>query len=295
MGVFLVGISSYEKSDLRFKTLFIQPAISAFGPECLSAFLKSKGQSTAGYFDPCLFNDQMLTIPKMYKWINDRGPLYRSIDKHQPDLIAMSVVYNFYPWSQETAKAIKERYKIPIVVGGIHPTSCPEHVLEESCFDFAVIGEGEEALFDLTLALHGKTPFKEIANLGYMDGNHIRINPVRPLIPDLDVLPFPDKELLPPSIRKYQAYKKYSTVVSRGCAHNCSYCCHSHLKKTYKGKGKYLRFHSVDYVIRHLLTAKEKYNTRQFVLNDDNLVADKKWFRHFAQEYKKHHYCPVVN
>ena len=273
---------------MRFKTLFVQPAISAFGPESLSAYLKSKGQQTAGYFDPCLFDDQMVDFPFMRKLLKNPAPLYRSIEKHQPDLIAIPIVYNFYPWALQTAKAIKERYDIPIVVGGIHPTSCPEHVLQNSCFDYTVIGEGEEALYDLTLALAGQMHPEDIPNLCFLDGNHVRINPVRPLIPDLDTLPFPDKELLPSSIRKYQAHRKYSTVVSRGCANNCSYCCHSLLKETYKGKGRYLRFHSVDYVIRQLSEAKEKYNLEQVVLNDDNLVANKKWFRHFALEYKKH-------
>jgi radical SAM superfamily enzyme YgiQ (UPF0313 family) len=72
------------------------------------------------------------------------------------------------------------------------------------------------------------------------DGEKIIENDVRPLVEDLDSLPFPDKEIFYeklPHIRD-----SYISLSSRGCVNKCTFCNNSLYKdKIYRDKGRFFR------------------------------------------------------
>ena len=83
-----------------------------------------------------------------------------------------------------------------IVCGGPHPTLSPESMFSIPGIDAVVRGEGEYPMRDLADALSRKGEFRHIRNLWVRDGVRIVKNEMRPLIADLDELPYPDKSCL---------------------------------------------------------------------------------------------------
>ena len=268
------------------KILFVQPWLAPYGVEVLSAFLKKHEHKVDSFLDPLIFSGLSFDIPSLAKYFDEKESCARKIHEFQPDIIAFSVIYDYYNWALDYSRFIKNRFNIPIVFGGIHPTTLPRQVLKNDCVDYLVIGEGEGAFIELIQALESGQKVDAILNLGFRKKGEIRVNPLRPLIDDLDSLPHPDKELFSP-IWQQQHVSGYSTMASRGCPFRCSYCCHSYLRKLYKGEGKYVRNKSVEYFMEELRLAVEKYHPKEMVFHDESLPTNKQWFNKFAKEYQK--------
>lgn len=266
--------------------LFVQSFLSTLALESLSAYLKSKGHNVHCFLDPRLFDDVVFNICFLAKKLDSENRMLKAISDIKPELICFSVIYDDYKWANSRAKVIKKHFDIPIVFGGIHPTSVPENVLENEWVDYVVVGEGEYPLEELANAIKNGTPTDDIKNLAYRKNGHIQVNELRNLIANLDSLPFPDKEILS-KVWQSQQGSRYSTSSSRGCAHQCTYCCHSYLRQLYKGRGKYLRRRSVDNLIEELVQAKEKYNITKILFHDENFTMDRNWLTEFACKYRQ--------
>lgn len=268
------------------RILFVEHINVMLGIESLSAYLKREGHEVEGFFDPGLFADSLTPNHFLGEFFNHRRPLLDHIERFRPQLICFSVVTDYFQWALRMARAIKAHYPIPIVFGGIHPTSVPAEVLAHPEADYVVVGEGEGALADLARALESGAAVDDIANLGFRRDGEVRINPLRPLIADLNALPYPDKELFGALWPKLY-HGRYHTIASRGCPNRCTYCCHSFLPKMYQGLGPYYRVRSVEHFIGELELAKNKYRARTISIHDNALIVNRRWFRRFAEEYRR--------
>ncbi len=135
----------------------------------------------------------------------------------QADLVCLSTVICTAPRAYEIARSCADR-GIPTVIGGPHVTFVPEEALQ-FC-DFVVRGEGEETLLELVEALNEGMPLHGIKGLSFRDGDQKVHNPPRPLMHDLDALPFPDFSL----IRGSERMSLTPIMTSRGCPYNCIFC-----------------------------------------------------------------------
>lgn len=95
------------------------------------------------------------------------------------------------------------------IAGGPHPSARATEALEH--FDFVVIGEGEETLPELILALRGEGDVHEVRGIAFRSPDGIRKTDPRPHV-NLDAYP--------PFIENLRA----PIEISRGCPHNCKYC-----------------------------------------------------------------------
>ena len=205
--------------------------------------------------------------------------------KWKPDLIAFSVISDKYVWACELAIAIKKKMDVPIIFGGIHPTSMPEEVINNDFVDMICVGEGEEAFAELIRSLAKKENRQDILNIWFKTNGKIIKNPVRPLTKNLDILTIPDKDLFRKKIPNFS--RTYTIMTARGCPFRCSYCNNSVLRKVYKFDKKYFRRRSVDNVIKELKIAKKKYDIRSVIFHDETFNLDIKWLREFAIKYKQ--------
>ena len=112
-----------------------------------------------------------------------------------------------------------------IILGGPEVSFDAAELMEAHKYiDYIIRGEGEEALLEL---LHLMNDEKEnqagILGLTYRRSNQIISNPDRPLLHNLDIIPFPydDLEQLDNKIVYYET--------SRGCPFSCQYCLSSTL------------------------------------------------------------------
>lgn len=267
------------------KVAFVYPWSESLGIEYLSAVLKRHGHKCELIYDPMLFNDVDLHIKHLAEIFDSTNRILESISQIKPGIIAFSVVSDNYPWASKLAEKIKERFDIPIVFGGIHPTSLPENVILNPYVDYVIVGEGEYALLDLVEHLESGMNPKSIRNLWMKTQGKVIKNPVRGLIQNLDSLPFPDKELFLNKIPYGRYY--YSLISGRGCPHSCTYCTNNFLKKIYCDQTNYLRLRSVDNVIEELEMATGKFNTKAVIFPDEIFPINLNWLKEFSHRYKK--------
>lgn len=265
------------------KIVFVHPVIDSLGVEYLSAVLKQNGHETEVVIDPMLFMDSVFRVRPLYRLFSFKKRIGKEIAKKKPGLVCFSVVSDNYAWACETAKEIKARVDVPIVFGGIHPTSVPERVIKNDFVDFVVIGEGEHALLELADSVERGKPVHKIRNVWSKGNEKVIRNGVRPLIGELDMLPFSDKDIFRQLVTRF--YDRYTIITSRGCPYSCSYCNNSFMKRLYRGKGRYLRRRSPGNVIDELRAAK-KAGARQVVFHDETFNHDIGWLRDFSERYK---------
>ena len=96
--------------------------------------------------------------------ILDKEILQRA-KKFKPDVGVITTATNDFGYSVHISSLLKKHFKIPIIVGGFHPTIAPEEVISKDCFDALCIGEGEEALIEYLDELKKKKPKYKIRNL----------------------------------------------------------------------------------------------------------------------------------
>jgi len=264
------------------KVVFFCSEDESLGVGYLSAYLKKNGHQAELVFDPRLFTQRRI----LSGIFNVERENLKKIKRMQPDLIGFSVVTSNYQWALRMAGFIKENMDVPIIFGGIHPTMVPDATIVNDAIDMVCVGEGEEALLELVNSIERGEIDYAIKNIWFKKDGRIIKNDVRPLVEDLDSLPFPDKPLfydeLPFNYARYT-----SCMASRGCIFTCTYCAQPYLRKLYHGKGRYHRRRSVEKVIEELEQMKRRYGTRYIFFFDDLFITDIKWLKEFAQKFKK--------
>lgn len=208
-----------------------------------------------------------------------------SVERLRPDVVAYSSLTGEAKHYIRINKRIKEAFpQVFTIMGGHHPTFFPE-MIRETTLDALCRGEGEGAITDLLSALSsGKSP-GEIPNIILREGPQECA--VRPLVEDLDSLPFPDYGLLYDHT-PMGGYPLKSVITSRGCPYNCTYCFNRNWNALYKGCGRYVRRYSVDYVIEDIERIKNKWPLSCVKFYDDIFVYRVDgWLEEFCSAYRK--------
>jgi anaerobic magnesium-protoporphyrin IX monomethyl ester cyclase len=205
-----------------------------------------------------------------------------------PGLVAFSSTTHQHTYVETCARWIKESLpEMPTIVGGPHPTLAPEDVLANPDLNFVCIGEGEYPLLDLANALRDGRDTSCIANLWLRRHGRLIRNPSRPLLANLDELPFPDRELF--EFDRILAANDgwVDMMAGRGCPYGCSYCCNPALRERFKDLGKYVRFRSVDNVLAEIRSLASRYAIKTLNFQDDVFTLDRDWALQFSQAYGK--------
>jgi len=209
------------------------------------------------------------------------------VRSEKPGLLAFSFTNCEQAWVESAAQAVKRDFPdLPITIGGPHPTLHPE-LAEKPYFDLVCRGEGEGPMLDLARMIQdGGSDWGSIGNICWSDNGQVVQNPIRPLLEDLDELPFHDRE-------GYYRYKflrdnpvKYF-FTGRGCPFNCSFCFNRRFKEIYPNQDKYIRHYSPERVIAEIVQVKEQYGMRQARFEDDVFSLNKDWLFRFLDLYKK--------
>jgi anaerobic magnesium-protoporphyrin IX monomethyl ester cyclase len=249
----------------------------------LSAYLKREGHETS------LLH---LVRPASEEEFKER------LAASRPGLVAFSSTTHLFPHVRKWAGWAGELLPgTPTVCGGAHATIDPEGALLSSSLDLVCLGEGEEALAELCAALEEGRDHRRIPSLWARDGEGIIRNPVRPLVEDLDSLPFPDRDIFDPADFCEQQHERGTLMASRGCPYNCSYCSNHVQKGVYPNPEKYVRFRSVDNVMRevHEIIAADTGRRLKYIrFDDDILTIDKEWFRELAGRYREEVGLPFI-
>ena len=220
-------------------------------------------------------------------FISLTGPAKKAIAKKldTADMVFISVTSDSFELCKKIVAFINRQRNVPILLGGIHPTVCPEACSELEGILGICLGEGEEAAGDLADCMRdGGEDYMKIMNLWIKKDGNIFKNDLRPLTDPLDNLPVPDYGIF----KNHVNFRVLPVIVSRGCSYNCSYCCNNTLHTLYKKKGKYLRYHSVSYsmeMIQSILVEFPDYREVEFY--DDTFTLNKPWLHDFLNEFSR--------
>lgn len=216
-----------------------------------------------------------------------REALIAEAKKFSPDLVAISAVTNQYPRAVRYASWLKEELGVLTVIGGAHATLAAEETIARPCFDFLCRGEGEGAMVELAEALTAGRDPSGIQNLWMKRGREIIRNPVRPLLEDLDALPFVDREAFRFEWILREQEGKCSMLSGRGCPYGCTYCANEGLRKLYSGHGRFVRMRSVGHVLAEMKAILARYEVKKWEFNDDIFTLKRSWLEQFCSEYPK--------
>lgn len=191
------------------------------------------------------------------------------------NIIGLSCMTIQYPDVDEFARMLREQYTGIIIVGGVHITltrQLPEWA------DYGIVGEGEETIRELIEFIADRKAGEEInavSGVLYFHNNKTFYTGDRPLIKQLDDIPFPAWDLI--DMHPYlQPNNVFGTVIgrgtslmtSRGCIYHCEYCAASKMWKT-------VRFHSARYVVDMIEYVVREYGIDYIWFADDHFALKK--------------------
>jgi anaerobic magnesium-protoporphyrin IX monomethyl ester cyclase len=174
----------------------------------------------------------------------------------------------------ETAKA--HNPGCVVVAGGPYATDAPEDALSGP-IDCVAVGEGEWTFAEMVECLLDNRGYSDVRGLAFLRAGKLVRTPARPMIENLDDLPFPAWDLVDHDLftNRYldftsKIFRRHGNILStRGCPYHCAYC-HNILGKTFRARSP----ESVFSEIRHL---HDTYGLTDFQFIDDifNLDLDR--------------------
>jgi anaerobic magnesium-protoporphyrin IX monomethyl ester cyclase len=207
----------------------------------------------------------------------DWTQMEQRITSFNPDIVCSSslATCNTYAVAKtlETAKRVAP--SILTVTGGQHFTATAKESLETYPeIDMIVRGEGEQTLTELVKHLIAKKSILEIQGLSFRKSGQIIHNSPRPLIENLDDLPFPGYHLVKDLMSKYHFSamaadnSPYALVEgSRGCSHECTFCSQwKHWQACWRVK-------SSERIADEIKYCNETFGSKFIWLTDDNFGA----------------------
>jgi anaerobic magnesium-protoporphyrin IX monomethyl ester cyclase len=180
------------------------------------------------------------------------------------------------------ARAAKAAGKI-VVLGGPHPTGCPDEALASGVVDYVVRAEGEATAVELFGGLEQKRfePSK-ILGLSWIDESTGRIvhNPPRPFIENLDELPWPVRESrgLQNENTGDNRETYYPVVTTRGCPFGCRFCDVGNLA------GRRFRIRANTDVVDEIENLVHRHGARKIAIVDDIINFDRPRLVQFCDE-----------
>lgn len=269
------------------RVTFVTSGLEHLGIEALSAYVKAHGHESTLVYEPKPFSSNSGPDSRLFARLLEPSPVdtAQRIAATRPDVIAFSSYTITHRWSVDVARALKRLAPTPIVFGGPHVSGAPSHSIREESIDAVVEGEGEGALLDL-LECAEKNRFgrTDVANAWFKGDGEPISNRVRPLIADLDSLPWADKSIFYDVIPAFE--REFYIVSRRGCPFRCSFCEYSIFPKQYPGE-KPVRRRSVDHVVGELVRWKARGNLTKVFFWDAIFTLDIHWMREFAAAYRR--------
>jgi anaerobic magnesium-protoporphyrin IX monomethyl ester cyclase len=170
-----------------------------------------------------------------------------------------------------------------VIAGGPEPASYAQEYLNAGV-DVVVEGEAERTLEELLPALRAGS-IEGIPGVIFRgpDGSTVRTS-ARPLIPDLDTQPWPDRERV--DIERYLAVWRerhgtgsVSVITARGCPYHCAWCSHSTFGKTHRRRSARAVVDEVEWII-------DRYTPEMLWMADDVFTIHHGWMLEYAAEMK---------
>jgi anaerobic magnesium-protoporphyrin IX monomethyl ester cyclase len=223
----------------------------------------------------------------------------QTIEENQIDVVLIGGLAPNFPSIKSALLSTKKvSPSVTTVLGGGLVTSEPELVLRNLPVDIGVIGEGEETVVELLslLSQSDKKNFRQVKGIAYIDENDQFIQTeMRPVISNLDTIPYPDLEAL--NIRSFiEVEQKHwnlnpisslyvvdhpraiAIMGSRSCPYKCTFCYHPG-GANYRQRSLFSLIEEIRYVIK-------EYKANVICIYDECFALDHDRIKAFCLEIK---------
>ena len=195
------------------------------------------------------------------------------VERTEPQVLGITCWTVHLLFCLEFVRLYKKRHPdVKIVLGGVHVSFQPEEMMKLCPADIVVRGEGEVTLVELIDALDENRSLDEVQGISYRKDGIVHHTPDRPLIKDLDEVPFPAYHLLG-TIERYQPLNRryvFSFVASRGCPYKCIFCSANKL-------WRYQRRRSPGNILEEIKWITNTFDVGFIRFEDDDLTANREW------------------
>jgi len=218
----------------------------------------------------------------------DWDALRRRIELEHPDILGSGCATCHHEEARKVFKIAKQvDPEIITLAGGPHFSLATNYCLDECAdVDYVAVGEGEYTLLEFCEELEKSPPnLKKVRGLALRTKSGPRLTAPRPLIQDLDQLPFPAWDLLP--MDKYHipvwGNKLTMLLTSRGCPFSCSFCS----ERVFWG-GKW-RGRSAEKIVEEMEIMNTKFGKKFVWFADDTFNLDRKRNESFCNALIERH------
>ena len=226
----------------------------------IAAVLKKAGH------DVIIYNQDVYHYPEEH--------LAEYLKKNTFDIVGVSVIAGYYQYGKllKISEAINAVPNRPFyMIGGHGPAPEPEYFLKKTGADVVVIGEGERTVLEIMDVLQGSRSMSSVNGIAYLDNGKLVKTLERPLINNLDEIPFPAYELFPmdhytllrmPRIKNSE--RCIPILSGRGCTFTCNFCYRM---------DKGFRPRSIEGIIEEIRLLQKDYNVGYIAFSDELLMS----------------------
>lgn len=212
----------------------------------------------------------------------EKEPFQYFLDIFHPDLVGITMSATDHNEGLRLAKIAKVN-DITTVLGGHHPTAIPDELLSHQQVAIVVRGDGELTVRELV----EKGSPAGVLGVSYKKDGKIIHSPDRPLMENLDSLPFPARHLRRHEYKDHMSNTgRESDVItmSRGCWGRCSFCCEPMMSKSRQ------RFRSPENIMRELLEIVSFHNEKplRVLVTDPNFMGSPEWIDSLCDLLQEH-------
>lgn len=157
----------------------------------------------------------------------DYAGIGRYVSEQKADLVGItSFTFTFYDVVQTARRIKKVCPSVPVVIGGPHMYTFAQETMTHSCFDYAVVGDGEGPFPELCASVMENRPVPSMPGLlsreeGKVVGSGVAFSR------NLDEIEKPALDLIEPHLyySTLGERKAVGTILSsRGCPFRCTFC-----------------------------------------------------------------------
>jgi anaerobic magnesium-protoporphyrin IX monomethyl ester cyclase len=202
----------------------------------------------------------------------DMDTLGKVVMTEKPDVVGVTCMTPLYRKACDIMDLVKRMDSgIKTLIGGPHPTSLPvETAMDCKSADFVVVGEAEETIVELLRHIGSGNGMSTLRGIVYRKNGKPIATPRRPLIKDLDSIPFPARHLIKQkeylwSVPGRGIMPVSSMMTTRGCPFQCVFCSQRVIF------GETVRYRSNGNVMEEIREVYHKHGIKHLIFDDDTL------------------------
>jgi anaerobic magnesium-protoporphyrin IX monomethyl ester cyclase len=218
----------------------------------------------------------------------DREQILGAATALDPILIGFSLIFQFYVDRFGALIGYLREHGVTshFTMGGHFPSLSYEHTLRLIPeLDSVVRFEGETTLLEMVDRLGSGEEWRTVAGIAYRDGDRVTTTALRPLVADLDSLPYPERDACRGNTT-ILGRRAVPMLASRGCIRTCSFCS---IHVFYRvAPGKVVRTRKPQRVVEEMSLLHEKDGVTIFSFQDDDFplygIVWQRWAPEFVSE-----------